>query len=314
MTEAHHHVPDAQLLLHRSGELPAALSTDISAHVEGCSQCRARLEKLESTFAEFSTAHLEASDMALPSAAVARARLQEHLAEVSVQRGEDGGRRRAARGSVLLPNGWVALVERRSGAVLAALAMAACLLFAMWLHGPGKKSYSLFGAMSGSTSGPFSAALSGNQLRSEPDLRLTPGATLPVTQNQVCGAESSRITSTVPVSLKRKVFEEYGVVPPQPDAYEVDYLITPELGGATDIRNLWPEPYQDTVWNAHVKDQLEDRLHRMVCRGDVDLATAQHDISTDWIAAYRKYFHADKPVTDNSSFNSAGARHSHPLT
>src|SRR5580698_9170793 len=142
MTEAHHHVPDAQLLLHRSGELPAALSADISAHVEGCSQCRARLEKLESTFAEFSTAHLEASDMTLPSAAVARARLQEHLSEVSVQRGEDGGRRRAARGSVLLPNGWVALVERRSGAVLAALAMAACLLFAMWLHGPGKKSYS----------------------------------------------------------------------------------------------------------------------------------------------------------------------------
>jgi len=44
---------------------------------------------------------------------------------------------------------------------------------------------------------------------------------------------------------------------PRPDAYEVDYLITPELGGATDIRNLWP--YGDTVWNAHVKDQLEDR-------------------------------------------------------
>jgi hypothetical protein len=99
------------------------------------------------------------------------------------------------------------------------------------------------------------------------------------------------------------VFEEYGVTPPEPDAYEVDYLITPELGGATDIRNLWPEPYQDTVWNAHVKDQLEDRLHRMVCRGDLDLATAQRDISTDWIAAYRKYFHADQPVSDGSSFN-----------
>ena len=38
----------------------------------------------------------------------------------------------------------------------------------------------------------------------------------------------------------------------------------------------------------------------MVCRGDVDLTTAQHDISTDWIAAYRKYFHADRPVSDDS--------------
>jgi len=120
--------------------------------------------------------------------------------------------------------------------------------------------------------------------------------------------------AAVPVSLKRKVFEEYGVTPPQPDAYEVDYLITPELGGATDIRNLWPEPYQDTVWNAHVKDQLEDRLHRMVCHGDVDLATAQHDISTDWIAAYRKYFHADKPVADNSSVNPAESRRTLPIT
>jgi len=136
----------------------------------------------------------------------------------------------------------------------------------------------------------------------EPNLRLTPGATVPVTESEVCGV-AARAIPVVPVSLKRRVFEEYGVTPPQPDAYEVDYLITPELGGATDIRNLWPEPYQDTVWNAHVKDQLEDRLHRMVCRGDLDLTTAQRDISTDWIAAYRKYFHADKPVSDGSSFN-----------
>ena len=88
-----------------------------------------------------------------------------------------------------------------------------------------------------------------------------------------------------------------------PEAYEVDYLITPELGGATDIRNLWPEPYYDTAWNAHVKDQLEERLHEMVCRGDVDLATAQQDISKDWIAAYRKYFHTDHPILDKTSLH-----------
>ena len=37
-----------------------------------------------------------------------------------------------------------------------------------------------------------------------------------------------------------------------------------------------------------------------VCRGDLDLATAQHDISTDWIAAYRKYFHVDRPIMEAS--------------
>jgi len=74
----------------------------------------------------------------------------------------------------------------------------------------------------------------------------------------------------------------------------VDYLITPELGGAGSIRNLWPQPYS-AVWNAHVKDELEDRLHGLVCSGQVDLATAQREISRDWISAYKKYFHTDKP-------------------
>jgi len=43
------------------------------------------------------------------------------------------------------------------------------------------------------------------------------------------------------------------------------------------------------LWNARVKDQLEQRLHELVCSGKLDLATAQHDIAVDWIAAYRKY-------------------------
>ena len=81
-----------------------------------------------------------------------------------------------------------------------------------------------------------------------------------------------------------------------PKAYEVDYLITPALGGADDIGNLWPQSYSATIWNARVKDALEDRLHELVCRGDVDLTTAQREISRDWISAYKKYFHTDRPL------------------
>src|SRR5271170_5389674 len=104
MADAHLHVPDAQLLLHNAGELPAALSAEITTHVEGCSQCRVRLETLECTLAEFSRAHLQATNIELPSAAGARARLQEHLAELSAQTG-DGVRRPAASGNGLLPFG-----------------------------------------------------------------------------------------------------------------------------------------------------------------------------------------------------------------
>jgi hypothetical protein len=76
----------------------------------------------------------------------------------------------------------------------------------------------------------------------------------------------------------------------------VDYLITPALGGADDIHNLWPQSYSATVWNAQVKDALEDRLRDLVCEGKLDLATAQRDISGNWIAAYKRYFNTDRPV------------------
>ena len=55
-------------------------------------------------------------------------------------------------------------------------------------------------------------------------------------------------------------------------------------------------PNSSAVWNARVKDALEDRLHDLVCDGRLDLATAQRDISSDWIAAYKKYFETDEPL------------------
>ena len=46
-----------------------------------------------------------------------------------------------------------------------------------------------------------------------------------------------------------------------------------------------------------MKDDLEDRLHEMVCNGRLDLTEAQREIASNWIAAYKKYFHTDKPVS-----------------
>jgi hypothetical protein len=288
MREEHLHATDEQLLLTASGDLSAGRRR-IQVHLECCSECRARLEELETTMAEFGQAHRNRWHADLPPVAGARALLKARLAESAAQEYRIEWLRSA----------WVGLVDHRGAAALASVAMAACLLLALRAHWPLDASQ------------PMSASLGHLE---EPDLRLTPGATVPVTESDVCGTAAERSVSAVPASLKRKVFEMYGVTPQKPDAYEVDYLITPELGGATDIRNLWPEPYQNTVWNARVKDQLETRLHEMVCHGDVDLPTAQHDISSDWIAAYRKYFHADYPVTDNSSLNSSSFRPSLPVT
>jgi hypothetical protein len=62
------------------------------------------------------------------------------------------------------------------------------------------------------------------------------------------------------------------------------------------MRNLWPEPYSNTVWNAAVKDALEARLHELVCQGALDLHAAQRELATDWIAAYKRHFHTDRPI------------------
>jgi hypothetical protein len=70
--------------------------------------------------------------------------------------------------------------------------------------------------------------------------------------------------------------------------YEEDHLISLEIGG--DPRspdNLWPEPWFGN-WNAHMKDVLENKLHRMVCDGQIPLRAAQKAIASDWVGEYRK--------------------------
>jgi hypothetical protein len=135
-----------------------------------------------------------------------------------------------------------------------------------------------------------------------PDPRLTPGATRLVSRNDVCPVRTADQAHLIPASLAKQAFDEYGVANPRPYAYEVDYLITPDLGGSDDIRNVWPEPYSGAEWNAHIKDALEERLHQMVCGGKLDLAAAQQDIAHDWVSAYKKYFHTDHPLREHLAF------------
>ena len=125
-------------------------------------------------------------------------------------------------------------------------------------------------------------------LASIPDSSLTPGATVLLSRQAVCSQQNIK-NKAVPVALQRRVFEEYGMVKVEPRAYEVDYLVTPALGGAEDIHNLWPQSYS-AVWNAQVKDALEDRLRELVCRGSLDLSQAQREIANNWIGAYRSIF------------------------
>ncbi|MGI8433757.1 MAG: hypothetical protein ACR2LE_03330 [Nocardioidaceae bacterium] len=103
----------------------------------------------------------------------------------------------------------------------------------------------------------------------------------------VCVSGYSSSVRDVPDSEKEAVYARYGI-PHVPYAHEVDHLISLELGGSNDIRNLWPEPYAGR-WGARTKDALENRLHALVCAGSLTLPYAQHIERTNWVAVYRKY-------------------------
>lgn len=131
---------------------------------------------------------------------------------------------------------------------------------------------------------------------------LTPGAAKTLQAADVCALPAEEFDRAVPGELARLTFARYGMKEPRSGEYEVDYLISPSLGGASDVRNLWPQPYREGAWNARVKDALEDYLRREVCAGRMELQAAQAAIAEDWIAAYRKFFGAQKPMAAHLLF------------
>jgi len=103
------------------------------------------------------------------------------------------------------------------------------------------------------------------------------------------------------VASRDAVLRSYQMEQVSADLFELDALVTPELGGTTDPGNLWPQRYAAPVWNASVKDQLEELLPDLVCSQQLTLADAQREIATDWIAAYKKFFRTDVPLTRTAS-------------
>ncbi len=122
-----------------------------------------------------------------------------------------------------------------------------------------------------------------------PDPVCTPGATNPaVTQatlrRTICRTgytAAIRPAESVTEKIKRRAVPAYGdYAGARLGAYELDHLISLELGGAaSDVRNLWPEK---GVHNA--KDPVENAAKQAVCTGRMTLTAAQHAIATNWVA------------------------------
>lgn len=260
------HLSDQEHLLAADGELAPGLAAEAASHLAECWTCRVRKAEIEESIRDFVHTYRGNLDPLLPPPAGPRALLKAQIAEMTAEMAS-------------APQGWRSHWSRVATLRYAGAALFVALLGLLVYFRPA------FPSRQGLRVVPVSF----------PEPSLTPGMAAAVSRDQLCRSTHPK-NRIVPASLQRRVFEEYGISGAEPRAYEVDYLITPALGGAEDIRNLWPQSNSAAVWNARVKDALEDRLHDLVCDGRLDLATAQRDISSDWIAAYKKYFETDEPL------------------
>lgn len=119
-----------------------------------------------------------------------------------------------------------------------------------------------------------------------PDLACTPGANFAgVTVAQICAKGYSSSVRDVSTAEKNAVYSEYGINSHTTGQYEVDHLVSLELGGSNEISNLWPEAAAPTP-GFHEKDQVENYLHDQVCAGKIALAEAQKQEANNWLAFY----------------------------
>lgn len=257
-----HHVSDEDLVMFLDGELEQARLGTVREHLAHCWQCRARLRSFEQAAAAYMDFHLG-----------------ERIGDETGRTGAKAKLRAALRQMDPARNSWAAGLSwlRRSPLLLGAVGLLLLPLL-VWL---------------------WSRHLAAGPL---PDLRLTPGAVRFVSSKQVCQVPVEDEGKLVPKELAAVVFREYRIAGPQPREYEMDYLISPALGGATAVQNLWPLPYAEGVWTSRVKDALEDHLRTLVCEGKLDLETAQRELADNWIAAYRKYFHSARPIEAHARF------------
>lgn len=120
------------------------------------------------------------------------------------------------------------------------------------------------------------------QFTVRPDTICTPGVIeSSLTKERICNPTFRTTTiRNVTEAEKNQVYKEYGITSHKPGEYEIDHLISLELGGSNDIHNLWPE-----LGFPNPKDKIENLCHQKVCSGQITLQQAQQQISTNWQTA-----------------------------
>ena len=131
-------------------------------------------------------------------------------------------------------------------------------------------------------------------LGASPDRRCSPGAYYSrLTKAVICSASfRTSDVRNVPQSEKYEVEAEYGMAERlYGRTLEIDHIVSLELGGSNEVANLFPEKANARP-GYKVKDRLENRLHDLVCSGQMSLRRAQTQIAANWQELYEKVYGA----------------------
>jgi hypothetical protein len=193
------HPSDQDLLLFSDGELADRRAAQIRRHLAACWRCRAQAARIERTIGEFMEAHRQNCEA--PPIAGPRALLKARLEESARNQGHDRWQQ--------------PFLQLRVGglAYLCALALIAALGARILLRYTVEKGTEYAGLL--------------------PDPSLTPGAIRPIDIGDICSMDHDEVVRSISAALRQRVFDEYGMRGVPFENYEVDYLITPGLGGRT---------------------------------------------------------------------------------
>jgi hypothetical protein len=147
-----------------------------------------------------------------------------------------------------------------------------------------------------------------------PDPILTPGVISTSSWTDICTRSLSK-NRNVSAKTKEEVYRKYGMTSHHDKwcnrtftsgtdegkfaGCEVDHLLPLEDGGSNDIKSLWPQPYAsdkkdpNLIWNARMKDKLETRLHKLICKikiSDDEVKLLQLKIINNWIDLYKEQY------------------------
>jgi hypothetical protein len=165
-----------------------------------------------------------------------------------------------------------------------ALSLAAVLV-AGGCGGGGKKSSTT--ALQGQALGTVTKSSGCKVNAGLPDRACTPGAVLVgLDVKRLCAPGYVQHAHHVTTASKQFAYGEYGFASPTTAGYKLDLLVPRGLGGSNLRANLWPASLRPPGFVE--KETLSNYLHSRVCGHKLDLTTAQKEIATDWLTAYRR--------------------------